>query len=122
MVRLDSIQGEPLVRIVRDVSPIKCQSNKLVNRLLDGTYHVQIIGEPAKSIDALVIASFNQAEQLNAMVDQGALMVLVHHNKKYFGYIDEEIGWKKLNYGNGDPDRSFCEGKLTLIIKEEVML
>lgn len=52
MVRLESIQGEPLVRIVRDVSPIKCQSNKQVNRLLDGTYHVQIIGEPAKSIDA----------------------------------------------------------------------
>ena len=122
MVRLECIQGEPLARIIREVSPMKYQSNKQVNRLLDGTYHVQIIGEPIKTIDAVAIASFNQAERLNNMVDQGTLLALVHHNKKYLVYINEVIDWKKLNYGNGDPSKSFCEGKLTMIIKEEAEL
>lgn len=122
MVRLENIEGENLSRFLREVSPMKYQSNKQVNKLLDGTYHVQIIGEPMKTIDAVVIASFNQAEQLNAMVDQGTLLALVHNNKKYLGYINEAIDWKKLNYGNRDPNKSFCEGKLTLIIKEEAVL
>lgn len=122
MVRLENIQGEPLARIIREVSPMKYQSNKQMNRLLDGTFHVQIIGEPIKTIDAMAVASFTQAEQLNAMVDQGTLLALVHNNKKYLGYINEEIDWKKLNYGNGDPDKCFCEGKFSMIVKEEAAL
>lgn len=122
MVRLESIQGEPLTRIIREVTPMKYQSNKQVNRLLDGTYHVQIIGEPIKTIDAVAIASFKQAERLNSMIDQGTLLALVHSNKKYLGYINEAIDWKKINYGNRDPDKSFCEGKFSMIIKEEAEL
>ena len=122
MVRLESIQGEPLARIIREVSPMKYQSNKQVNRLMDGTYHVQIIGEPIKTIDAVAVASITQAEQLNSMVDQGTLLALVHHSKKYHVYINEAIDWKNLNYGNGNLNKSFCEGKFSMIVKEEAEL
>jgi hypothetical protein len=122
VVRLESIEGENLSRFLREVSPMKYQSNKQVNKLLDGTYHVQIIGEPMKTIDAVVIASFNQAERLNFQIDQGSPLVLFLYNKKYLVYINEAIDWKKLNYGNGDPSKSFCEGKFSMIVKEEVEL
>ncbi len=122
MVRLESIEGENLSRVLREVSPMKYQSNKQVNKLLDGTYHVQIIGEPMKTIDAVVIASFIQAERLNFQIDQGSPLVLFLYNKKYLIYINEAIDWKKLNYGNGDPSKSFCEGKFSMNIKEEAEL
>ena len=61
MIRLETITGEVLSKILNKVSPIIYTSNKQVNKLLDGSCHVQIIGSPMKSIEGSIISTFNQA-------------------------------------------------------------
>ena len=121
MIRLETSNGEVLSKILKEVSPIKCASHKQVNRLLDGTYHVQIIGSPLKSIEGKIVTSHNQADKLNALIDQGTPLVLIFLDKKYLVYIDEPIQWKRINFAHGDKDKSYFEGMLLMIIKEEVM-
>ena len=122
MIRLETSSGEVLSRILKEVSPIKCASNKQVNRLLDGTYHVQIIGSPLKSMEGTIISSNNQADKLNTLIDQGTPLVLIFLDKKYLIYIDEPIQWKRINFAHGDKDKSYFEGILLMVIKEEVVL
>ena len=122
MIRLETSNGEVLSRILKEVSPIKYASNKQVNRLLDGTYHVQIIGSPLRSIESIIIASHNQADKLNALIDQGTPLFLIFLDKKYLVYIDEAIQWKRINFAHGNKDKSYFEGMVLMIIGEEVAL
>ena len=121
MIKLTTSSGEPLSRILSEVSPIMYASNRQVNRLLDGSYHVQVIGSPLKSMEGTIISSHLQAEKLNELIDQGAPLVLFFLDKKYLVYIDEPISWKRHNFAHGNKDRSFFEGRLKMIIKEEVV-
>ena len=122
MTRLETSTGEVLSRILKELSPIEYASNKQVNRLLDGSYHFQIIGGPMKSITGTIVSTFNQAERLNDLVDQGAPLMLTFLDKRYLVYVDEGIGWKRISYAHGNKDRSLFEGKLKMILKEEVTL
>ena len=122
MIKLETTNGEVLSKILKEVSPMKYRTNKQVNRLLDGTYHVQIIGSPLRSMDGTIISSYNQVEKLNELIDRGAPMVLLFEDKKYLVYIDEPVDWKRINFAHGNKDKSYFEGKMQMIIKEEVVL
>lgn len=120
MIRLETSTGLVLSKILKEVSPIEYSSNKQVNRLLDGSYHVQIIGNPLRKIQGVIISTFNQADLINSLVDQGTPMVLIFLDKKYSVFIDEGISWKRINFAHGDKDRSLFESKVTMVIKEEM--
>ena len=122
MIRLETSTGEILSRILKELSPIEYSSNRQVNRLLDGSYHIQIIGSPLKSIEGTIVSTFNQAETLNNMIDQGTSLVLTFSGKKYLVYVDETIAWKRINFAQGNKDNSLFEGKLKMILIEEVIL
>lgn len=122
MIRLETSSGIVLSKILKDVSPITYSSNKQVNRLLDGSFHVQILGNPLRRMEGTIISTFNQAEMLNSLVDQGTSLLLTFLNKKYMVYIDESISWERINFAHGDMDKSLFQGKLKIVIKEEVML
>lgn len=122
MIRLETSSGIVLSKIFKDVSPITYSSNKQVNRLLDGSFHVQILGNPLRRMEGTIISTFNQAEMLNSLVDQGTPLLLTFLNKKYMVYIDESISWERINFAHGDMDKSLFQGKLKIVIKEEVML
>lgn len=122
MIRLETSSGIVLSKILKDVSPITYSSNEQVNRLLDGSFHVQILGNPLRRMEGTIISTFNQAEMLNSLVDQGTPLLLTFLNKKYMVYIDESISWERINFAHGDMDKSLFQGKLKIVIKEEVML
>lgn len=122
MIRLETSAGEALSRILKELSPIEYSSNRQVNRLLDGSYHVQIIGSPMKSIEGTIVSTFNQAENLNNLIDQGTPLALTFSGKKYLVYVDETIAWKRINFAQGNKDKSLFEGKLKMILIEEVIL
>lgn len=122
MIKLETTNGEVLSKILKEVSPMKYRTNKQVNRLLDGTYHVQIIGSPLRSMDGTIISSYNQVEKLNELIDRGTPMVLLFEDKKYLVYIDEPVDWKRINFAHGNKDKSYFEGKMQMIVKEEVVL
>ena len=122
MIRLETSTGEILSRILKEISPIEYSSNRQVNRLLDGSYHVQIVGSALKSMEGTIVSTFNQAEKLNSLIDLGTPLVLIFLEKKYLVYADDKIAWKRINFAHGNKDKSLVEGKLRMILKEEVAL
>ena len=122
MIRLETSTGEILSRILKEISPIEYSSNRQVNRLLDGSYHVQIVGSALKSMEGTIVSTFNQAEKLNSLIDLGTPLVLIFLDKKYLVYADDKIAWKRINFAHGNKDKSLFEGKLRMIFKEEVAL
>lgn len=122
MIRLETSTGEVLSRILKEISPIEYSSNRQVNRLLDGSYHVQIVGSALKSMEGTIVSTYNQAEKLNSLIDQGTPLVLIFLDKKYLVYADDKIAWKRINFAHGNKDKSLFEGKLRMILKEEVAL
>jgi len=122
MIRLETSTGEVLSRILKEISPIEYSSNRQVNRLLDGSYHVQIVGSALKSMEGTIVSTFGQAEKLNSLIDQGTPLVLIFLDKKYLVYAEDIIAWKRINFAHGNKDKSLFEGKVRMIIKEEVAL
>ena len=122
MIRLETSTGEILSRILKEISPIEYSSNRQVNRLLDGSYHVQIVGSALKSMEGTIVSTFNQADKLNSLIDQGTPLVLIFLDKKYLVYAEDKIAWKRINFAHGNKDKSLFEGKLRMILKEEVAL
>ena len=122
MIRLETSTGEILSRILKEISPIEYSSNRQVNRLLDGSYHVQIVGSALKSMEGIIVSTFNQAEKLNSLIDLGTPLVLIFLEKKYLVYADDKIAWKRINFAHGNKDKSLFEGKVRMILKEEVAL
>ncbi len=122
MIKLETSEGVILSRILKEVSPIIYTSNKQVNRLLDGTYHVQVIGSPIRSIEGTIISSHVQAEKLNELIDLGTPLVLFFLDKKYLVYVEEPISWKRHNFAHGNKGKSYFQGTLKMIIKDEVTL
>ena len=122
MIRLETSTGEILSRILKEISPIEYSSNRQVNRLLDGSYHVQIVGSALKSMEGTIVSTFNQAEKLNSLIDLGTPLVLIFLEKKYLVYADDKIAWKRINFAHGNKDKSLFEGRLKMILKEEVAL
>ena len=122
MIRLETSTGEILSRILKEISPIEYSSNRQVNRLLDGSYHVQIVGSALKSMEGTIVSTFSQAEKLNSLIDLGTPLVLIFLDKKYLVYADDKIAWKRINFAHGNKDKSLFEGKVRMILKEEVSL
>ena len=120
MIRLETSNGEVLSRILKDLSPFEYVSNRVVNRLLDGSYHVQVIGSPLKSTVGTIVSSFRQAEKINLLIDFGTPLVMIFLDKKYKVYIDENISWKRINFAHGNLDKSLFEGTIKMVLKEEV--
>ena len=122
MIRLETSTGEILSRSLKEISPIEYSSNRQVNRLLDGSYHVQIVGSALKSMEGTIVSTFNQADKLNSLIDQGTPLVLIFLDKKYLVYAEDKIAWKRINFAHGNKDKSLFEGKLRMVLKEEVAL
>lgn len=122
MIRLETSTGEILSRILKEISPIEYSSNRQVNRLLDGSYHVQIVGSALKIMEGTIVSTFSQAEKLNSLIDQGTPLVLIFLDKKYLVYAEDKIAWKRINFAHGNKDKSLFEGKLRMVLKEEVAL
>ena len=120
MIRLETSNGEVLSKILKDLSPFEHVSNRVVNRLLDGSYHVQVIGSPLKSTTGTIVSSFRQAEKINLLSDLGTPLVLIFLDKKYVVYIEENISWKRINFAHSNLDKSLFEGTIKMVLKEEV--
>lgn len=120
MIRLETTSGEILSKILKELTPMNFSSNRQVNKLLDGSYHVQIIGNPLKSMEGTIVSTFNQVENLNLLIDLGTPLVLTFMDNKYRVYVDGAIKWKRISFANGDKNKSLYEGKLKMVLREEV--
>lgn len=122
MIRIEDLKGEILSKICKEVSPPKYEGIQKKNKLLDGSYHIQIIGEPLKYIEFTVIANQYQIETIDLIETVGELIKLIEHDRIYIGLIDGRIDWTRITQGYKDRSRRLYEGKIKIYIKEEVIL
>ena len=79
------------VNIIRQREPLKVE-----NRLLDGTFHVQTVGVPAKilKVDASVLGYANQ-DLLDYHAAIGSRIQIIIDDYYWIGYIRGVLSWSK---------------------------
>ena len=95
MNNLMTSDGVVLTRLVEDISTIEYESIHLKNKLLDGSYHIQTIGDPQKSVTVSVYSNGVQVAQINEFQASGQSLKLIDDDLTYTGFIDEPISWSR---------------------------
>jgi hypothetical protein len=122
MIIIESLEGELLSKICKEVSPIKYESIVKKNKLLNGSYHIQTIGEPLKYIEFIVIANQVQVEKIDLMETVGEQIKLIENERTFIGLIDSQIDWRRLTVGYADRKRRLYEANIKIIISEVVVV
>jgi len=89
--------------------------NQIENRLLDGTYNVQSIGD---SLDIIEITCYVTKTNKIVIDDINKIcgyIKLVKENKYYTGYITKAMPWNVLTKGTN----GLYEGRFRLVVQEE---
>lgn len=69
-------------------------ANKITSKLLDGSYHVQTVGTPAKYANIRVYAeTLAQRDAADLAAAECAILIAEWQGKNYAGYIDGSIDW-----------------------------
>lgn len=118
MIKLERLNKESLSYICKELSPVKYETIQKINKLLDGSYHIQTIGEPLKYLEFTVIARESQAEKINQLESIGEPVKIIDSQRLFIGYLGNKVDWKRLTIGYKDRNRRLYEGRITLIIKE----
>lgn len=116
MIRIETLEGLILSKVCKEVSPPKYENIVKKNKLLDGSYHIQIIGEPIKYVEFIVIGNQLQIEKIDLMEVIGEPLKLIEHERIFVGLIDNKVDWKRLTVGFVDRNKRLYEGSIKLII------
>jgi len=69
------------------------KGNRIERRLLDGTYHIQTIGEPTREISFTAFSHVAEVAILNLSVFQGEELKLQYEDTIYTGSIRGALSW-----------------------------
>ena len=82
-------------KYVQEISPIEYESTKIKNKLLDGSYHVQTVGDPQPYVNVEVFVNELQLDSINLGQANGEIFTLIKDDVSYTGYIDEPVQWAR---------------------------
>lgn len=116
MMQIKNNDGDVLTRNIKYASPLLIMSNKVVNRLIDGTSHIQVIGEPTKYFDLEIRSTKAQAEIISLMVANGDMIHFEFGEVEYNGYILEDVDWQLI----GSPSADWYVASVRLIVVEVI--
>lgn len=119
MILLQNLDSNKLSYGIRNLSPMMYDTIKVKNKLIDGSYHVQIIGSPVKYYTFEILANQIQVDVINLAVSKGELLKLIIDEKYYIGMIDGIDEWTGLVYRQQDKANTIYSAKLRLNISEE---
>ncbi len=119
MIRLENSQNKVLSRGIKDISPIQYESIQVKNKLLDGTYHIQTIGEPLKYIEFEILSNHDQVDLINMAEHQGEPLRLTLDNKHYEGLLEEKPDWQRITMRYKESKYRYYTAKIKLNINEE---
>lgn len=88
------------------------------NRLLDGSWHIQTIGDPALSFEIEFIIPGNRRAELDTLAARKTTLRLERHGEQRLGIISGAIDWEQL-IGSTEASRAVLKGKLLLLITGE---
>lgn len=96
MIKLENLQNAKLSSGIRNLSPIQYDVHQVKNKLLDGSYHIQTIGEPLKYITFEILSNHNQVDLINQAEYKGEELRLIIDDKFYIGKISEKLEWERV--------------------------
>ena len=85
------------------------------NRLLDGSWHVQTIGDPALSYELEFVVPASMQEIVDDLAARKEALRLNRHGKSYVGIIDGNPDWDQL-IGSTDPERARYRCRIVLLV------
>lgn len=100
---LRSKQGQSLSTAIRNVTPIRFESIRIENKLLDGSLHLQTIGIPLKYITFDILANHTEIELLHHAAAIAEVVELTFEGKKFRGILKDmnEVrisAWSELKH------------------------
>ena len=119
MILLQNLDNEKLSYGIRSLSPMMYDVIKVKNKLIDGSYHVQIIGSPVKYYTFEILANQIQVDVINLAVSKGQLLKLIIEEKYYIGMIEESEEWTLLALNRNDKTKTIYSAKLQLNVSQE---
>lgn len=119
MILLQNLNNTKLSYGIRSLSPMMYDVIKVKNKLIDGSYHVQVVGSPVKYYTFEILANQIQVDVINLAVSKGELLKLIIDEKYYIGMIDGIDEWTGLVYRQQDKANTIYSAKLRLNISEE---
>ena len=95
--------NELITSHIRDAVP-GYQSHKVRRQLLDGSWHMQVIGTGGRTLSLVIFSGREGKGVLDAAENEGDLIKVVVLNKTWEGFISEKIFWQEtsLDYYRGE--------------------
>lgn len=93
----------------------KQEITEVTNRLLDGSWHVQTIGDPAHSFEIELVIPGDRREELDTLAARKTTLRLERHGEQHLGIISGAIDWEQL-IGSTEASRAVLKGKLLLLL------
>ncbi|NDL68015.1 hypothetical protein [Anaerotalea alkaliphila] len=121
MTKIEALDGTILSLICKEITPVKYDATTIKTKLLDGSYHVQTIGTPARYVEFTVQVNPTQADSINLMQSQGETVKLTGYDETFYGKIDEPAAWERITIGYSNRSRVVYEARLKLIIDSGVV-
>jgi hypothetical protein len=118
VIQLSSIANEKLSEGIRNLSPELYDTITIENKLIDGTTHIQIIGEPAKYLTFEVLANHNQTSDINEAQSTGEKLKLTVYDVYYIGFISKPA-WERFSSRNPNPTKRFYVSEVRIDVTEE---
>lgn len=96
---------------IRDEIPNK-EAFQIVNRLLDGSWTMQTIGQPASEMNLTVYGDLTAVNALNQIQGAGIEIKIVSRGASRKGVIDGQVAWSESAPG-------YYQGNMRVLVTEE---
>lgn len=117
MNRLETLSGDTLTIMCTNISLPLYEGITVENVLLDGSLHIQNIGESLKKFQLEVVCTMENAERIDLMQTIVEELNLFRELKRYRGIIRNPISWSKIEMYQGNTTK--YQGEIEFIIFEE---
>ncbi len=91
------------------------ETTEVKNRLLDGSWHIQTVGDPAKSFELEFIVYATAQGTIDALAAGKTPLRLERHGKSHIGIIDGNPDWEQI-IGSTDPERARYKCRIALLV------
>ena len=95
-ITLCDLEGNVITNIVNDAI-LNPDIIKIKNRLLDGTYHIQTIGNRIDTIKVDCYVDKINKDKIDSMYVIDEPIKLLQENKYYIGLIDDKPDWETVS-------------------------
>lgn len=119
MILLQNLDSNKLSYGIRSLSPMMYDTIKVKNKLIDGSYHTQIIGNPVKYFTFEILSNQIQVDVINLAVSKGELLKLIIDDKYYIGMIEEIEEWTLLALNRNDKTKTIYSTIMRFNISQE---